>query len=228
MAIVLKSERPSDPTNAARSVTGLAGFNLDDLADAGRSRIDECRKQVAAMLEQAKKDAELIRKQAHEQGYQDGLAKAAIDSEKKIKSQAETLAADSLKIIHNAVEHLHRIHEDWMQQYADSLTSIAIAAAEKVIRRQLANDETILVRWAEEALRSTRSATRLILAVHPETLVNLGQVFDELLASPDLPEQTMVEPDETVARDAVIVRQPGGEIRAGLEEQLLRLQELLV
>ncbi|MFG0260825.1 MAG: FliH/SctL family protein [Novipirellula sp. JB048] len=227
MAIVLKSERPSDPTDAARKVTGLAGFNLEDLADVGRSRLDECRKQVAAMLDQANQDAQRIRQQAHEKGYQEGLAKAAIDVEQRVKSEAETLAADSLQTLHTAVEQLHRVHEAWMQQYADSLTSIAIAAAEKVIRRQLQGDETILVRWADEALRSTRSATRLILAVHPETLANLGQVFDDLLASPDLPEQTTVEPDEAVARDAVVIRQPGGEIQAGLETQLQRLQDLL-
>lgn len=227
MATVVKSMRPEDSTTAARSVTGLAGFNLDDLADVGRTRIDECRKHVARLLDDAKKDAEAIRKKAHADGYLEGLAKAAVDSDAKVRQQAESLAASSLEMIHNAVIELHRTHEQWMKEYADSLVSIAIAASERVIRHKLGEDESIIVRWADDALRSTRSANRLVLAVHPETLAVLGQALDELLASPEFPEQTIVEPDETVARHGVVVRQQGGEIRAGLEEQIHRLREML-
>ena len=88
-------------------------------------------------------------------------------------------------------------------------------------------DRELLVRWANEALRSTRSASRLTVAVHPETLAELGGAFDQLLAMPELPEQTHVEPDESVDRNGVVVRQPGGEIKAGLMAQLQRLEELL-
>ena len=63
--------------------------------------------------------------------------------------------------------------------------------------------------------------------MHPETLAQLGQAIDELLASPDLPEQTHVQPDESVSRSDVVVRQAGGEIRAGLQTQLERLEEML-
>ena len=68
---------------------------------------------------------------------------------------------------------------------------------------------------------------RLTLAVHPETLAELGVALDQLLAGPDLPEQTHVEPDESVDRNTVIIRQHGGEINAGLTAQLRRLEELL-
>ncbi len=83
------------------------------------------------------------------------------------------------------------------------------------------------MQWAGDALRSTRAASSLTLAVHPETLAQLGQAFDELLVSSELPEQTAVEPDESVDRNAVVVRQNGGEIEAGLQAQLQRLEELL-
>ena len=73
---------------------------------------------------------------------------------------------------------------------------------------------------------ASRSAS-LAVAVHPETLAQLGSEFDKLLASPDLPEQTHVEPDESVDRQGVVVRQQGGSIDAGLAAQLDRLQELL-
>ena len=71
------------------------------------------------------------------------------------------------------------------------------------------------------------AAVTLAVAVHPETLAQLGPEFDKLLASPDLPEQTHVEPDESVDPAGVVVRQRGGSIDAGLRAQLDRLQELL-
>jgi flagellar assembly protein FliH len=48
-----------------------------------------------------------------------------------------------------------------------------------------------------------------------------------LLASADLPEQSHVQPDESVALNSVVVRQASGEINAGLQAQLRRLEELL-
>lgn len=89
-------------------------------------------------------------------------------------------------------------------------------------------EEHLLVRWAREALHSTRSAGKLTLAVHPDTLAELGKPFDELLANPDLPEQSVVIPDETLTIGDVVVRQDGGEIRAGLDAQLQRLREELM
>jgi flagellar assembly protein FliH len=67
----------------------------------------------------------------------------------------------------------------------------------------------------------------LSVAVHPETLVDLGEKLDQLLASPDLPESTQVVPDASLGPTDVVVRQTGGEIQAGLEAQLQRLTELL-
>ena len=101
------------------------------------------------------------------------------------------------------------------------------AAAERIVGRELAIDPQLIVAWADQAVRSTRAASRLTVAVHPETLALLGQSLDEMLASPDLPEETHVEPDASLGTTDVAVRQSGGQINAGLAAQLRRLEELL-
>jgi flagellar biosynthesis/type III secretory pathway protein FliH len=227
MAIVLKSETAAELEPAARNVSGLAGFNLSDLAHEGRTRLEECRVQVRQMIEAAEKQAEMIRRQADQRGYQEGLARAAVDADKQVKAEAELRARDGLKLIQQAVQQLHTAYEDWLTQYAQSLTQLTIAAAERIVRRKLEREPELLVDWTAEALRSTRLANSLCVAVHPETLARLGTAFDQLLASSDLPEQTHIEPDEAVGLHAVVVRQVGGEIEAGLTAQLQRLEELL-
>jgi flagellar assembly protein FliH len=227
MAFVLKRKTETEKSAAAREVTGLAGFNLSDLADEGRSQLEQCRAKVRQMLADAEKEAEVIRKDAERRGYQAGQEKAAVDADKKLQQAAKKRAEDSLQRIRQAVTQLHESHQDWMQQYTEVLTRTALAAAERIVMRKLQDEPEILVRWAADAVRSTRAATNLAVAVHPETLAQLGPDFDKLLASPDLPEQTHVEPDESVDRAGVVVRQRGGSIDAGLRAQLDRLQELL-
>jgi flagellar assembly protein FliH len=227
MAFVLKRKTETEKSAAARDVSGLAGFNLSDLADEGRSQLELCRSKVRQMLADAEKEAEVIRKDAERRGYQAGEEKAAVDADKKLQQAAEVRAQESLELIRQAVAELHATHQDWMQQYTDVLAHTALAAAERVVLRKLEDEPMILLQWAAEAVRSTRAASNLAVAVHPETLAQLGPEFDQLLASPDLPEQTHVEPDESVDRSGVVVRQRGGSIDAGLRAQLDRLQELL-
>ncbi len=227
MANVLKSNSTVQRTDAARSVSGLAGFNLNDFADEGRTRLEQCRAAVQKMLGDAKIEAEQIRAAADARGYEEGLARAAVDADKKLKAEADLQAKKGLQLISAAVTQLHATYDVWMKEYADRLTSIALASAERIVQKKLIDEPEILVRWAEQALTSTRTATKLVLAVHPETLATLGEALDQMLVSPGLPEQTHVEPDETLARDAVVVRQVGGDIQAGMDAQLARLAELL-
>jgi flagellar assembly protein FliH len=227
MAHVVKTGSPATTADVRREVSGLAGFNLSDLADEGRLRLDECRRQISEMLAQAKEQAEAMRSRAVDEGYAVGIERAQADLEQRILEQAEIRARDGLQLLTRAVQQLHEVHDQWMQSYAEALTRLTIAAAERVIANRLDHERNLLVQWAGEAVRSTRTANRLTIAVHPETLAELGAAFDQLLASPDLTEQTLVEADESVDRNSVVVRQPGGEIHAGLLAQLRRLEELL-
>jgi flagellar assembly protein FliH len=227
MAFILKSKTPTEQSQAAREVNGLAGFNLSDLADEGRSRLEQCRAQVRTMLADAEQESQSIFQQAEARGYQAGLEQAAIDADKKLQAAAEQRAKDSLALIRDAVTQLHESYQAWMQQYAEVLSRTSLAAAERIVRRKLEQEPEIVVAWAAEAVRSTRASASLTVVVHPETLAQLGPEFDKLLSAPELPEQTHVEADEALDRNSVIVRQPGGSLDAGLRAQLDRLAELL-
>lgn len=232
MANVLKSTaaapvREEANTAAARDISGLAGFNLDDFANQGRDRLQQCQSQIESMLTQAKKDAAVIKEQARKEGYEAGKLQAEVDVDSRVDKEADRQAKDGLKLIEQSVAAIREGYEHWMDAYAQRLNEISLAAAEKLTRRKLENEADILVSWAKEAVMSTRSANQLSVAVHPETLATLGEKLDNMVASPDLPEQTVVVPDATLKRSEVVVRQTGGEIQAGLLAQVERLRELL-
>ncbi|MCC9645320.1 flagellar assembly protein FliH [Rhodopirellula sp. JC740] len=223
-------------------LSGLADFNLSDLAEKGREELRQAREQARQLLADAEKQAAEMKQAAEARGYEDGVQKASQDIETKIAQLAEAKTKSQLQALQIASTKMHAQFDQWMQQYAEVLTETAIAATERLVRANLnelpvptslkeagyeesPHQQHLLVRWASEALHSTRSAGRLVLAVHPDLLAELGQRFDELLASPDLPEESCVIPDETLPVGEVVVRQEGGEIRAGLQAQLERLRE---
>lgn len=212
---------------------GLAEFNLADLAEQGRDELTRCRAEVESILNQARAESESLKQQAHQDGLAEGRKAAEDEIRTRIDREAETKATARVQSLHQAVLQIRNQYDQWMTQYADVMIATAIAAAERLTRQKIAlkpsdDAEHLLVRWASEALHSTRSAGRLTLAVHPDTLAELGKQFDELLADPDLPEQSTVIPDESVNIGDVVVRQDGGEIRAGLDAQLSRLREELL
>ncbi len=225
----LRSDPPGDGTQveAARGISGLAGFNFNDLADEGRQRIQQCQIHVEKLLAQAQEDAKKIREQAHQEGYAKGERHAAKDADEKLKVASERRAKEGLERIHDAVTQMHRRYEEWMNSYTQSLHTLALSVGEKLTRRELTDRSELIVTWAHEAVQSTRTASRLSVAVHPEILAQLGKPFDEMLSSPDLPEETHVVPDASLKKTEVAVRQTGGDIQAGLEAQLERLTELL-
>ena len=74
MATVYKTD--SDAVDEITSnVSGLAGFNLQDLAAEGRQRMDDYQRQADQLLADARIEAERIRQQAHQQGYEAGCQK---------------------------------------------------------------------------------------------------------------------------------------------------------
>ena len=227
MATVLKSGDRDKQQAAAQKASAIAGFNLSDLADEGRIRLEQCRLQVQEMLAKAQQDVEGIHKDAEERGYQQGLDRAAIDAEKKLQSEAEQQAKSSTLVMEQAVKQIRDTHSQWMKSYGEALTQTALAAAEKIVQRRLDSDPELVVAWAKEALHSTRTAQSLTLILHPETLAKAGPAFEAMVMAPGLPENTHIETDENLGLNDVVVRQSGGEIQAGLTAQLERLKELL-
>lgn len=226
MAQILKTQLADDVAAARRDARGLAGFNLDDLAGEGRLRLQQCREEVERMLAEARQQAVEIHAEAESRGHAEGLERATADVDKRVQTQAEVLANQRVTQIDSACRQLHGHYNEWMATYADSLHAIALAATEKLLGDRIDREPELLLRWVAEAINAARSASGLVIAVHPETLADLGQQLENLLSAPDLPESCHVEPDESVPRDGVVVRQAGGQIDAGLTAQLHRLTEV--
>ena len=211
----------------ASSPSGLAGFNLDDLSRQAKQKLTDCRDEVARLLANASVEAERIRATAKNEGLAAGAEQARRDAEQNLQKALHQRLGEHAGAVKSMVNQIASQHDQWMKNYAESLVTLAIDVAERVIREKLDREPEILVRWASDALTTARSAKRISVAVHPETLAELGADLDALLRTPGLPEDSVLVPDESISRTGVMVRQLGGEVDAGLETQLSILSKLL-
>jgi flagellar assembly protein FliH len=226
MASVLKSASTANSAEPA-SHAGLAGFNFEDLSQQARRQLQQCQDEIAKLRSEAEAEIETMRARAHAEGFAAGREEATRDAEQKFQSAVEARITEHGAAMQAMVQQIAQQHQQWMQQYRETLVSLVMAVSEKVVRGRLEREPDIILRWASEALVAARTAERLWIAVHPETLAQLGPALDELLNQPGLPEDTSIIPDESVAAGSVVVRQLGGEVAVTLNGQLQRLQELL-
>lgn len=223
MATVLKSQQRQE----ASTVTGLAGFNLDDLAAGGRLQIEQARREAELILAQARKDATALREQAQQAGRQAGVAEGRADADRQIADAVKQQMDRRMKVMQQTVDQLAVQQSQWLAEFAQTLTGLALAAAERIVQRRLQQEPEIVLTWTEQALRHARSARSLVVAVHPETLAQQGNELEALLGAAGLPEVARVEPDESVERCGVVIRQDGGAVDAQLTTQLQQLEAML-
>jgi flagellar assembly protein FliH len=168
-----------------------------------------------------------LRDAARAEGLAAGREQAKKEANQQLQTALQQRLGEHAAAVKSMVQQIALQHDQWMKAYAESLVSLVIEVSERVIRARLDHEPKILVQWAADALTTARSAQRLTVAVHPETLAELGTELDELLRTPGLPENSTIVPDESVARNGVKVRQLGGEVDAGLTAQLDTLRQLL-
>lgn len=227
MASILKSE-PAESQPVPKGLSGLAGFNLDDFAEAGIKQLKEIQGEAARILARAKEEAEVIRQQAHDTGLAEGRAAAASEAEKTIQAGVQQQLREQLPIYQELVDQLGVIQSEFLQQWSATLITTSLGIAERVVLAKCESDERVLVRWTEEAISMARTARQLVIAVHPETLVRHGEKLEQLFSAAGMPEDIRIESDENVEPVGVVVRVDGcGQIDMALSQQLSRLDSML-
>ncbi|WP_164102880.1 FliH/SctL family protein [Candidatus Laterigemmans baculatus] len=205
----------------------MANFNLDDFAAAGARHLRAAEAEAARLLEVARTEAEAIKKRAHAEGRAAGLAAGAKEADAKVAAAVKREVATRMPVLEQTAQQIGTLEESFLEEFRATLVATALAAAERVVRARLESEPAVVVRWAAEAVQAAKTARRLVIAVHPETLAAHGEALEQLLSSPGLPEDSRIEPDESVEPAGVVVRRDGGTVDLQLNEQLTRLAELL-
>lgn len=205
----------------------MTEFNFDDFAAAGVRRLKAAETEAARILEAARIEAAQIKQKAKAEGLAEGLAATAKESDARVAAGVTREVAKRMPVLEETAKQIGAAEQDYLDEFRETLIATSLAAAERIVRGRLEREPELLTRWAAEALQAAKTARRLVVAVHPETLVAHGEALEQLLTAPGLPEETRIEPDESVEPAGVVVRREGGTVDLQLKQQLARLDELL-
>ncbi|MEQ8847907.1 FliH/SctL family protein [Botrimarina sp.] len=199
-------------------------FRLSDMAARGERYVADVRGQAARVVEEARAEADAIRAQARA----DGLAEAESEIGQRLTEQIARELSTLRPALDSAVEQLGAARGEWLEHWRASAVGLAVAIAERVVRRELRSDVTISQSWLEEALRYAAGASEITVRLAPSDFDHLRGHGERLAeATAGLADARFVA-DEAVAPGGCRVETRHGQIDQQLATQLARLEEELL
>ncbi|MEZ6133624.1 MAG: FliH/SctL family protein [Pirellulaceae bacterium] len=223
MASILKQETL---TRGAQSPQPVA-FNVEDVQTRAREYLMEIQQQAAETLERARVEAIRLRQEAKQQG----IADAQTQVEQQIAAAAQRLSDErcrtAIASCEKTVAELTEDTSQWLVAWRNQTVELAAKIAEKLVRREMRDENELLRVWMEEALVAMRDARDVRVIVHPDDFAIAGRYLQKLTKS--LPQAGAVEilPDPEIKPGGCTVRSNNGLIDQQLETQLQRLVDQL-
>lgn len=110
------------------------------------SKIANAEASAEKILENARIEAEEIRKEASRKGYEEGYARGREEGEGLLRRQGEQEKEEFQKELCDALENYSRIKKKLLDRYLDELTAFALTVVEKVIHVSLRSSGKVIAR----------------------------------------------------------------------------------
>jgi flagellar assembly protein FliH len=149
-------------------------FSLGDIAVEAKAILAHAQRRAEQVVAQAAAEGDALRAAARQDGYQAGLAAGQEEGHKAGREQAVTKFdqqfARVARTLAEAVEQLDARKGRMLAEARHDLVALALAAAEKIVRRAMRADPSACVKTVETAVELAGRASRLSVRVHPADL----------------------------------------------------------
>lgn len=164
------------------------------------------------LISRAKEEANSIREAAAKEGYQEGIQAAKEDIQK---------VRESLESFLNAKQEVY-------EAIAPDVLEISLDIAKKIIKKEMHEDQTILLDNIKDILKGlSKEETKIMLKVNPSQVAILKQEIPEMLNIAGLEAKVTIVPDENTMEGGCLLTTSNGVIDATIETQLEIISEAL-
>ncbi|OGH97138.1 MAG: hypothetical protein A2104_07470 [Candidatus Melainabacteria bacterium GWF2_32_7] len=164
------------------------------------------------LISRAQEEANAIKESAAKEGFEYGIE----------------LSKEELKKLNNAITELLQSKEKAMEQAAPDIAFLAIKVAEKVIKKQLEIDDTIVLNIVSEVIKSLgKGETNIMVRTNPADTQLIQENIPDLYPYGDSNTKITVIKDEQVDWGSCIVETKSGIIDARFSTQIQILQKAL-
>ncbi|GAA4424796.1 FliH/SctL family protein [Bremerella cremea] len=218
MAVIKSGNLQNEP-----NLMATVAFNLDDVTNKAQNDLNSVKLKAAELVKQAQEQAKQIRAQAEQQGRQAAEEKARQSMKVEVDQQAATL----LPALRTLVQELTTARQAWLNQWEQVGLQVAVAIAEKIIRREVAADPQVSATLVRESLQLASGCGEIHVRLNPQDLSSMqsgeAMLCDELKKL--APAQIIA--DSSITRGGCIVETKFGSIDNRIETQLSRIAEEL-
>ncbi|TWU00331.1 flagellar assembly protein H [Botrimarina colliarenosi] len=177
MASILR--RGARPNGGVDEAPQPATFTFSDMASQGDAYVRNVRTAASQAVEKANAEADAIRKRAEAEGHAAAEATIAKRLDEQIGQELRTLRPALAQVVAG----LEAARGEWQAHWRESAVGLAVAIAEKIVRRELAQDATISETWLTEALELAAGASDITIRLAPSDMEHLRSHAEKLAAS---------------------------------------------
>jgi flagellar biosynthesis/type III secretory pathway protein FliH len=217
---IIKAKEPAAETTQSHDQES----SFVDISQEVHARLEDAQSAATNLLQQAREASERLRLEAEQQG----LRRAQQTIEQQVQNELDTRLETVLPALQTAIESIRREQANHLKHCEQQVVQLAIAIAQRLVRRELQRKPEIAVDLVREALDLAAGCERIKLHLNPADHETLGDRMVQ--AARDLRESTLTDiiPDPQVTRGGCIVTTEHGVIDQRVETQLARIEEELI
>ena len=171
----------------------------------GYRRIDD-----RNMISRAQEEAIMIKEQASKEGFQKGLEEAH----------------EAVEELRESIEEFFEYKDELYDKVAGDILDIALKVAEKIIKKEVETDKTVLDCIVKDALKSlAKDENKIILKVNPTDVEYTKEIVPKLLSSGQFEAKIFVTGDKEIDEGSAIIETSNGIIDANIGTQLDLIKE---
>ena len=214
---------------------GLSSFELSDVLEEAQQCLTEAKREAAAIIDQARLEAEAVREAARKQGREDGFEQGREIGRKAGRDEAFEKArrefSEQQKSLIAACEQIFSevsaVRADWQASARQDLIELAIAIARRVVHAVGQRERAVVLANLAEAVRLTGKRSEVTIRVNPKDVASARSFADSLLDRKDPWEHVHVAEDSQVSPGGCRIFWGTGSVDAELETQLRRIESEL-
>ena len=183
-----------------------------DGESAWRASLETVSAEAERIIADARAQAVAITKEAMARGYADGRAEGLRAASEQCKEYLDRIA--------DLARHA-KVDRDALVQCAEhELAALALAIAEKVIRREVSCDPALVLSIAQAALEKAVPGGPVRILVHPDDAELLRSSWPEMRGAALFSQDWEVVGDEKIERGGCVIETRGGSVDARITTQL--------
>ncbi|MFP4368857.1 MAG: FliH/SctL family protein [Candidatus Kapaibacterium sp.] len=171
-----------------------------------------------ALIEELRQEVQ----NSYDQGFEDGQLAAEVSFKHEIENQQKWI-----RRIDELSDNFRKEYSKELKKFEEALVPLAIMVAENIIKKEIAEDNHIVISQVKNAIAALDDDQIFKIRVNPDEAEILENVKSKLVADRSQIRKTIIAPDESIERGGCVLETSAGSIDSKISTRLEKMREML-